>query len=179
MKMTDDIKELLKKQAETEVALAANKKDLASVQANRAEYEAEMAELEKKIEESKKPQPRLGDYGMCYRNRRWWVVLDAEDPKKVIVGVEREGVEIEEWNGGFSEATCYGNIGDDLKAMQEDVTEFKVTYPNDNAYMRAWFDDDMDVRLDIACDYLDAKRLSEFILKLRQMEATLRRQKGE
>ena len=127
----------------------------------------------KLAEESK---PRNGDYNVK-TGKMAYAISDK--------GVCREPMWRDSnrtWWNGYDDLTPDGNIFDDLKALQEDVTEFEITDE---------FNDKLIVSIDNGAIHFKIKPVSKFerdcmrfegeakadlILKLRQMEATLRRQ---
>jgi hypothetical protein len=107
---------------ELKAKLEANKADLEAVTANKEKLEKELAELEA----AKKP--KHGDYGIDHEGDPT-IVLEKNESDDLMTacmveggGLQCQGVAEEEW----LPKTTYGNLVDDLKALQEDVTEFEI-----------------------------------------------------
>ena len=142
---------------------------------------AEIDTLEKQIAEAKKPELRHGDYGPgvnCSCEGELRPMIEDYECNLLYCGSASlsDGT-----NPEASISEVYGNILDDLKALQEDVTEFEVG-------CRCNSHDKLTVSITCACDdddmmfqfgnesvHVSSRDLPGFILKLRQMEATIKR----
>lgn len=169
--------------AKIQTKQAGNNRTRAILHADDKELTDELARLKEKLAGAKKPRLRDGDWGLGFRGKHLWVVLDASDHKNVKVGVEDEnGKHIETWNNGVSGATLYGNLRDDLKVTQEDVAEFEVTGVNDGS-VKVNFDcmNKESFRITITDGYgvSKAARIRFSDLKLRRMEMTQKRNAKE
>ena len=137
----------------------------------------EVSRRDAEIAEESKPKLRHGDYGM------------VRGFQKLMI---RSGGKIESCGSSFMhgegsmlddpDAVILGNIFDDLKAMREDVDEFEIEGRKNHVRSVKVdkglnhiniFDPDEDGLSQIAFE-----DLPDFILKLRQMEATLKRKEG-
>jgi hypothetical protein len=156
--------------------------DIESLTANEKEADAEIEALKAKLAEESKPKLRHGDYGydkegdpclyLCAQSKD-----HGDGPMRRCSSAWLYEYEIT--NDSFKIVTLIANIFDDLKALQEGVTEFeigcfKVDICSGFLYITDWYDKDDDG--DIA--ELPIEDLSAFVLKLRQMEATLKRRKN-
>jgi hypothetical protein len=142
--------------------------------------------LKQQIAEEKKPKLRHGDYGLYVRNG---------DTYKFYV--DKAGtLQFEVRQAGWSEyanqplhetakVIRQGNIFDDLKALQEDVTEFEIEGQpvKDGVSM-----EDLSVKTNphhLVIDQGDDRvtlthdKVPAFILKLRQMEMTMKRKESK
>jgi hypothetical protein len=138
------------------------------------------------LAEEKKLELRHGDYG--------YLLLDKKevDPK-LFIRQEHNinaikpngGCSNSDANRGVADYSISGNIFDDLKAMQEDVAieeKFNINcayVPKDTL---TYFFNDQGVWIQFNKGRqvkLSADSLSDFILKLRQMQATLKRQEAK
>jgi hypothetical protein len=109
---------------ELKAKLEANKADLKAVTANREKLEQELAELEAK-------KPKHGDYGIDHEGDPV-IVLEKNESNDLMTacmveggGLQRQGVAEEKWLPNIT----YGNLVDDLKALQEDVTDGEFYHP--------------------------------------------------
>lgn len=149
------------------------------------EMAAEVERLKAKLAEEQKPKLRHGDYGIDYGKEEKSVPFPmlAFNPHR---GVTPVRIAHKDGSGGFEHdkdstaITWLGNIFDDLKALQKDVTEGSYFYECEHGSK-----DKIEVYLSDAV-WLSTKNTTErfrlsmqdlslFILKLRQMEATLKR----
>ena len=140
----------------------------------------EIESLLAEIEAEKEPELRHGDYGisrigfpgMVVRERHGGTLRTADSDYIF----PNETVE----ENSFSPELLLGNVFDDLNAMQEDVTEFgfdetrrAYRFNVEDGRHCIWLKDGLGAEI-----HIDKKDIPTFILKLRQMEATLeRRQK--
>lgn len=149
--------------------------------------DTEIADLKKQIDDAKKPVLRHGDYG----------IDDEGDPCFYVDVHVRDG-------GGLkfcgdcglqtlsheSNRTCQvrGNIIDDLEVLQENVTEFEITETslsyksfvevyNGLIYFRHSDGDEFEKRNESFS--IEPQQLKAFILKLRQLEDTLKRNQAK
>ena len=150
-------------------------KDIEALLANKAEIEAE-------IEAEKKPKLRHGDYGEWYGPNKNSFILDlSEATNNEYYGLWRVedgdiGTRIGHSEANFSKSTILGNIFDDLRALQEDVTEFEIDAgANQFATKASFFPNHVNIADEGGEVAINYRNLSTFILKLRQMEATLKR----
>jgi len=156
----------------TEARLEQVDKEIEALLANKKALEAE-------IEAEKKPKIETFD-----------LYTDGTS-NNIIVGNDESGFKMAYQDGSESVGTVntseiikdigYEKIGnlrevfDDLKAMQEDVEEFEMCEEG-HVYIKAKASpDNKEVDFEFDLDYLELEDLSTFILKLRQMEATLKR----
>ena len=188
--MSKSIEQLQAELAETNAKIEQNAVDLASVQANRSELEADIETLKAKLAEEQKPKDKVGDYGLSRMKRGGFFI--AEDRKHGLL-----------WNSSGSsdstvisevkETTCVpdnfihlGNIFDDIAALQEDVTEFEVPETDDEWGIKVDIDDEheqVQLRVVYSSGVEDREQglsfrfgqLSALILNLRKMEATQKR----
>ena len=142
-------------------------KDIEALLANKAEIEAE-------IEAEKKPKLRHGDYGMCVEAGKDRRIVINHEFKLVTAG---DGCLHDYEDDRYNPNPVLGNIFDDLEAMQEDVTQFKMengglcnlsaNYTSIGNLLIKQTDGESIV--------IHKAQIDTFILKLRQMEATLKR----
>jgi hypothetical protein len=138
--------------------------------------EQNKADLQRQIEAEGKVELRHGDYGF-HGDGDMWVVL-----------MRKKGLEMFGSNSGsgrdanipaFDSYVKAGNIFDDLKAMQEDVTEFEIETGINQNKIKV---DSTGKHFRIVDKYtgghlaIAAENLPDFILKLRQMQAYLKRE---
>ena len=139
------------------------------------------AYIEGKIVEEK-PELKHGDYG-----------VDEDNDPCFMVGTQKAGSPtglvsvgkgaIAPPNATYKTRVVYGNLIDDLKAMSEDVGGFEVeSYEKgEDVYdpFEVYIDDgDVVIDYDTAELSIPPVQLHDFILKLRQMEATLKRRQN-
>lgn len=162
--------------AEAKAKVMANQADLNAVQANKDKLKAEVVELGKKIAEAKKPELRDGDYG-------------PDENGQMSIALARGGGEffyyqrgVNSNHPGYKPVTVLGNIFDDLKALQEDVTEFETVDGSRQNEIEVDFTEkhlrivDKDAGGHLA---ITIENLPDFILKLRQIQATLKRNEAK
>ena len=118
--------------------VVANDEDINSLNCNRLDNKAEVDKIKAQIEAEKKPKLRHGDYGLytCMGDKYRFYV----DQCGTLRFVERQ-------DGWCTNATqplhesakvvVLGNIFDDLKAMQEDVTEFTAERNEDGLLIKS------------------------------------------
>ena len=120
------IQELQAELANTQQCLKAIGEDIEAVRANKTKAVAKIKEIEAKLAAEQKPKLRHGDYGVF------------DDIKFTVTEVTETRASFlwqtcHEWSTSLR-LTCYqidklvvlGNIFDDIKALQEDVTEFET-----------------------------------------------------
>ena len=110
--MTDE-----EKKAELQAKIEQNAVEAESIKDNGNELQGEMERLEKKIAEEKKPKLRTCDYGFDLDGNGFIKLRDA------FFYTAHGGRSCLSEREGFGVKTILGNLGDDLKAMQEDVEE--------------------------------------------------------
>lgn len=176
--MNTEISEIVTKIAEVQIKLQATDVDLASVQGNRAVLEVEMAQLKEQLTEAKKPELRDWDYGFdSFTNRK------APADPRIYMGGHHYGCNGSKQDNHPLEFVC-GNALDDLKALSEDLEEFKMVEEFDDDYkinvdsyssgkVRLSTSDDSDGQ-EITFDF-SLKSFEEFTMKCRQKLATLKR----
>jgi hypothetical protein len=158
--------------------------DIESLTANEKKADAEIEALKAKLAEEQKPKLRHGDYGYD-KDGDPCLYLCAQSKDRGDGPMRRCSsawlYEYEITGDNFKIVTVIGNIFDDLKALQEDVTEFKVGNGEGigdeaDGYFNARFDG-RHVWLKVDDDglYFEPEDISIIILNLRQMEATLKR----
>jgi septal ring factor EnvC (AmiA/AmiB activator) len=160
-----------------------------SAEADSDKHEKRIAEIEAQITEDAKPEVRHGQ-----------VVNTNYDIPCIVIG-NGKNAKLHDGNGNSPTSftpgkSSYGVICedifkeiDDLKAMQEDVTEFEMreedrsTDPFTMEVKQISIDMGRTTQIEItggddcyAAYNLSLKELSEFSLKIRQLEATLKRQ---
>jgi hypothetical protein len=171
---------------------------LNAVKAEKAKALAEVADIEKKLAEAKRSELRHGDlrHGDL---RHWpmaskghydglWSITDTSDSEYgKQVWIDGAGREIKaDGNPRIPDSVLMFNLIDDLKAISEDVTEGShFTFPCDTFSQT----DGLDIYLnngvvainltgDLQC-HLKGKGLDNYILRLRQMQATLKRKEAK
>ena len=135
-----------------------------------------IAELEQKLAEEKKPKLRHGDYGFWRWNRssHYIIVLNKKD--ELCYQWEKGlGVKTQRVLDNTEDFVILGNAFDDIKSMQEDVTEFTFTSESDPLLVEVTDIDGIRLSVKGAVIYVYRDEISSFVLKLRQMEATLKR----
>ena len=172
--------EIVTKIAECQARLKQNEVEQSSNFANDTKLDMEIKRLKAELTEAKKPKLRHGQlvgsghYGPCIiigngRKAKGYDSLgNSIDPE--IKGVSSFGVLCED---------IYKEL-DDLKAMQEEVTEFEQKCYNCNRdsikFSIATQGRRFHLELGEESMYINTDSIPAFILKLRQMQATLRRQ---
>jgi hypothetical protein len=166
---------------ENEIALEQALKDNAS---SRDMFDALIKTPEAKIADEAKPKLRDGDYGIC-GNQQWahihgqtfWTDEKFSNPRNRISELT---------DSHFIEnSPSILNFADDLTALQEEVTDKWIKFVTDTAGNCV----DLKVQLTEKAVWLyssngrgvqlKAEKLSRLILKLRQMEATLKRREAK
>lgn len=138
----------------------------------------EIALIEEQIAEEAKPKLRHGDYWPI--NGSYQIVLKRDSDLELFG--DRSGCGMRPGISNLELRT--GNIFDDLKALQEDVTEFEIEESKKHYSLKAslYTASDGGVQLVDSSGHeigIDSAILSAFILKLRQMEATLKREQAK
>ena len=164
---------------EAQVKLEQANTDCDAMELNRTNVSTEIAELKAKLAEEQKPKLRHGDYG-----------LDCMGSRSVIA-INQGGRLVKSMANGYTDcynAVCIqnhrypvlGNIFDDLKAIQEDVTEFEIE--GCGFKLRVTISG-TDIAISVIepgqgemkTTYIPQQRQAELVLKLRQMGATVKR----
>jgi len=156
-----------------------NSEELQSVQSNRdglfAEQKARLAE----IEAEKKPKLRHMDYGININGSSGIINDISSVDRQMVFSRKQRGHTHASKIEGIG-LTVLGNLDDDLKAMQEDVAEHEE-YPIDNECNESFRlllsgDQTVHMRSNKGCMILNQGQLGGLILKLIQMQATIRRE---
>jgi len=93
---------------------------------NAIESQKVLDEAKAKLEALPKPiQIRTGDYGYGYKSRIGWLAVSG-------TRVFLDNGEIEDWEGGLSEAVRFGNTFDDLERNNEDLSDFDIIPKNES-----------------------------------------------
>ena len=166
-------------QAELEAIEASKKRNIATIDGiNRSlsGKDKRICEIEKMIAEESKPKLRHGDYGTWegdYGKGKAYLHVQCDDSLSPVSNTEC-------YYGQTSVDDAYaiqGNVFDDLKAMQENVTEFKVKDEDGSTV-------EFSIRggqMMIIAEDEDGEIVTYFelsdnvALKLQQMEATMKR----
>ena len=130
----------------------------------------EITTISKKIEAEKKPELRHGDYG--YDKDGGFRIMISHDFKLYTAG---DGCLHDANLGCYDLVVVLGNIFDDLKATQEDVTEFTFTSESDPLLVEATDIDGIRLSVKGAVIHVYRDEISTLIRKLQQMEATMKR----
>lgn len=123
-------------ESELKAKLATKNTDIGHIKKTLARMEQEKEDIELTLKDAQKPklELKLGDYGMAE------VTSCSPEPRLAVddgpgrtgdlhtVGLDGKRVD-SDWTGP---GVRYGNIFDDLKAMQEDVTEFEIASPTES-----------------------------------------------
>jgi hypothetical protein len=164
MNKVEELKEL-------KIAQSHNEKSREGMAASYRKRCFKIIELETQIAEEAKPKLRDGDYGINtasgswirVKGKVWWIGKHSQDTASSLC----DSLFIED---------LVGNIIDDLKALQETVTEFTLTMGNttpmkvDVSGSRICFKQGKD------CHYVPKKNLPALILGLQQMQSTHKRE---
>ncbi len=127
------------------------------------------------LAESEKPELRHGDYGWTPKGFQQIMVKTGDD-SNIFAGSGFASVK-EEFEGEEVLEAAIGNIFDDLKAMQEDLTEFDVG--NNHFLMASGFVSVVDTSDGDRVDF-EISDLLEIALNLRCLRAThLRKQAND
>lgn len=176
--------DLQAKLKQAEAKIEANDADIQSIVSNKLDNEAEVIRIKAEIAEAKKPKLRHGDYGpICNscEGRDGEMGIMVEDRNR---GLRLMGVDcLSSVESRVSISEVYGNQLDDLKAMQEDVTENeRFEFITDTAGFRA----SLAIQMSNAAVWLyttdgkgvqlEAQKLSELKSLICRTEATLKRQ---
>jgi hypothetical protein len=169
MSKKDELKELKKLQSH-------NEKSREGMAASYRKRCFKIIELETQIADEAKPKLRHGDYGTCTNGLTFVISGNTHDAIANMSINTRETWGANSGTGLYNTATVLGNIFDDLKALQENVTEFE--YEN--------------TRFEIGDDEMNANRIKmtthegkkewwltlspALILGLQQMQATQQRE---
>ena len=166
--------ELVTKIAEEQVRLKQNEVEQKSNESNADKIRERIAGLKAELAEAKKPRlTKDGDFSSRGKDDYFHIMLDGVIHN--CYGGENPS--------GYDPATdiFQGNIIDDLKAMQEDVTE-DIEFKFKDKFGQVG-------RILMGCNtvhfrafsgmILEQEDLDTFILKLRQMQATLKRQEAK
>ena len=174
--------ELNEKQAKIQQAIDGHIEAKAALDVCISEKMARLEKVKREIAEEAKPKLRHGDYGEWFGPNKNSFILDlSEATNNEYYGLWRVedgdiGTRIGHSEANFSKSTILGNIFDDLKALQEDVTEFEIDAgANQFATKASFFPNHVNIADEGGEVAINYRNLSTFILKLRQMEATLKR----
>lgn len=149
---------------------------LEALQKHQSDTTAEITNLERKIEESKKPKLRHGDYGYAFHSGSPRVymsngaeILWCDDEEIVNTTIEGRNI-------------ITGNIFDDLDALKENVDEFEIKCGSeDGMRIRFYTPSAGGSRITIygteqnRTFYLTEEHLAILPLKISQFAATLKR----
>lgn len=143
---------------------------------HRDDTDKRIEELKATLAEEQKLKLRHGDYGFGTN----WDCNDAD----AFVFTHQTSEEKSFYASGMGQINTdpdkhpvLGNIFDDLKAMQEDVTEFEIEgyYDGEVVKFKLTTDGRVLVRFKNNTLYIHKEQLGGHALKLRQMQATLKR----
>lgn len=159
--------------AGAQAKVLANNTDIQSISRNRDDNEAEIRRIKAEIKAEKKPKLRHLDYGVSDRGYGGFVAVNG----RWVNQYGNTGDEIDaEAKRHF---VTLGNTLDDLKALSEDVTESSVKSRGTMTINIKTREDKYNNRVCIeqGGDYffVPHETLGDFILKLRQMQATIKR----
>ena len=133
----------------------------------------EITTLSKKLVEENKPELRHGDYG--YDKDGGFRIMISHDFKLYTAG---DGCLHDANLGCYDLVVVLGNIFDDLESMQEDVEEFVICDEESDEPIYVQLVDAGSIKLSLPSGstiVVYKKEVEQFVLKLRQMEATLKR----
>ncbi len=133
---------------------------------------------EANLAEAENPEYRSGDYGMGCKGHFFALCGSGSDTKAAI-----DNGEVERWgenseNYCYNEATCLGNIFDDLKAMAEDVEEFEVDNGTYMSLKVSWNGNKIRIGDGGGFVLIDHHEIPAFILNLRRLQATHERKQN-
>jgi hypothetical protein len=184
--MNTATEKIVQKIAEVQARQAQNKVEQASNKDNSDKLGEEMARLTKELAESKKPKATHGDYGYS----------DRQETTHLVISDSAGALRWSDFTGGYygkcvevgdhaSHFVCLGNIFDDLTALQEDVKEFEIK--SDVGYRIGIKGEIKGNAIFIKQEHEGVKKhlvidpdiLPAFILNLRQMQSTLKRQESK
>lgn len=136
-------------------------------------FDALVSDLKQEITESKKPKLRHGRCGYMSVTGAPYITI-GNGVEAVVYFEDGSSKPVGEFQDGLSssEGVTAFEAFDDLTVLQEDVTKFEV----DGLDIR--IDSDGDLSLDGEV-YIKPDKIGEFILKLRQMEMTLKRKEAK
>ncbi len=170
-------------QKQLQADIAAKKLLVSACKENFRQAEFDLALLET---EAGKPELRHGDYGYDNRGNVRLVVKKAFDAAEIIHGNDNY---LYEGLPSCDITNRLGNIFDDLAALQEDLTSFKIKSPTEvGRYLMVSLDKSPRkiATLDLYtqhghkdCMNLSEKSLKELILNLQRIRATLLRSKAK
>jgi len=158
--------EIVQAIAEAQLRRNAITSDIESLTNNQNKADRDISRLKAELAEAKKPKLRHGDIRTFGISKEIGIIDLSESQHHVIWrnGDKRNCASADE-----SEliGTLY-EVFDDLKAIQEPLEEFSMGWFN--------FKWDEDGKLSLDCgSYIDPDDIAEFILNLRRMEATMKR----
>jgi hypothetical protein len=165
-----------------------NQAKLDELTAHRDHTNGRIEELEQLIAEEQKPKLRHGDYGYFLSGARW-LIIKRNEILEISGGCSASGMKASALPS-YDRDGYVGNIFDDLAAMQEDVTEFEVKSPSHQTtgyLVHGRQSGDGNGFILEVTNYdgkyqsvrLDSPQMKKLALKLRQMEATLKRRAGK
>jgi len=156
--------EIVQAIAEAQLRRNAITGDIESLTVSQIEADRDISRLKAELAEAKKPKLRHEDYGITTAGNPW--IKIREDVFWLNEGSIESPTEMP--LSYFS--NTFGNLGDDLKAIQEPLEEFSIGWLNFK------WDEDGELSLD-GDSYIDPDDIAEFILNLRRMEATMKAKK--
>ena len=164
-------KEQLKKE------LAEYKEILAGIAGSKKMFDRKIAEIEAELAEE--PKLRHGDYGYRQGCTEPIIIMDSVNREERLCFRTKAGGMGEYTSVRHGNCTLLGNIFDDLKAMEEDLTEFKMDNGTYASIEVQWHTNGQMLRLRDKDGFMLIKYrdVPAFILNLRRMEATLKKQK--
>jgi hypothetical protein len=175
--MSDRVSEIVTKIGEEQVRRNAVRMDIESLQINETASDEKIAELKAELAEAKKPKLRHGDYDIDKR-----LIVKANKDLD-LYWCDEDGVCADQ-RGNVVD----GNSYDDLKSMQETVTEFiarNIDRDNDRSFEMT-LTDDGHVRIHISPDgassrffTVSSRDLPKLSMFIRQAEVTLRREEAK
>ncbi len=174
------LEESIKKLAETMIKQEQNAVDIAAVQTLKDKLAEDITELERKIEESKKPELRHGDYGYASEEPELRLWVDCDD------GLQWCNEDIVKGTSCDAHAVALGNIFDDLDALKEDVDGFEIKCGSGDSMIIKFLTYLGKPRIHFTnhCGwkhtfYLTEEHLSTLPMKIKQFAETLKRKAGK
>ena len=154
-------------------------RDITAIKTCITNYEADLAEAEKELAELEKPELKHGDYGIRNIDKESCLIMDSRNNEGSLC------IRTNDDNGGECvmpskrNTNVLGNIFDDLKALSEPLEEFVIQSTIDSTKIYCgWWGDKRGLRIRQGEKFIVIHKdyLPEFILNLRRMQA---KQKGE
>jgi hypothetical protein len=146
-------------------------------------HKERILEIEAQIAEEKKPKMRNGD--VYDDDEGCLVIVGKRNGKFVPIREDERTTKFRQDDGYYNNCRPAFNAYDEMKALQENVTEFEMKDKHGDKLLAKRMRGQLHLTIDVTSGFnknvlcFTEKQEAELILKLRQMEATMKREEAK